>query len=205
MGISNFSSDDVLVGAANLVYAPTGTTLPDESSVDVNDFANWPSGWIHLGYTQAAPSFSYSYEVFEVEAQQATAPLKRSKISEVMQITSDLLQISGDHVALVTGGSNTDTPAGAGQKGYSKVTAGGSTDLPEYMFALEGYRADDDDDLQPVRLFLWRATIQPNGDIAFAKDGATVIPIQISALTDSSKSIGAQLYEMHIVTAKATS
>lgn len=205
MGVENFDSDDVLVGAANLLYAPLGTSLPDETSVDVNDFADWPSGWIHLGYTSEGPSFTYSYDVFAVEAQQATAPLRRKKTSETLTITASLLQFDANHLALITSGDVTSTAAGASQKQYDKVVGGGEVELPEYMFAIESTRPDGDGDLQPFRFFIFKGNITANGDISFAKDAATAIPVIINALIDDDKAVGAQLYEAHFVLADATS
>lgn len=205
MGVENFDSDDVFVGAANLLYAPLGTSLPDETSVAVNAFASWPSGWVHLGYTAEGPAFSYSYDVFAVEAQQATAPLRRKKTTENITISASLLQFDAAHLALVTGGSVTSTAAGAGQKQYDKAVGGGEVELPEYMFAIESTRPDADGDLQPFRFFLWKGNITANGDISFAKTAATSIPVQISGLIDDDKAVGAQLYEAHFVLADATS
>lgn len=205
MGVSNFDSDDVFVGAANLLYAPLGTSLPDETSVDVNDFASWPSGWIHLGYTSEGPAFTYSYEVFAVEAQQATAPLRRKKTTETLSISASLLQFDANHLALITGGTVTSTAAGASQKQYDKAIGGGEVELPEYMFAIESTRPDADGDLQPFRFFLFKGNITANGDISFAKNAATAIPTQINALIDDNKAVGAQLYEAHFVLADATS
>jgi hypothetical protein len=204
MGEANFSSDDVFAGAANLLYAPLGTLLPDETTVAVNDFDSWPDGWVHLGYTAEGPSFTYSYETFEIEAQQATAPLRRKKTSETATITANLLQFSAEHLALVTGGTVTETVAGAAQKGYKKVVGGGEVDLTEYMFAIESTRADEDSELQPFRFFLWKGTITANGDINFAKDAATSLPITIAGLTDADKPIGEQLFEAHYVLSDVT-
>lgn len=205
MGVENFNSDDVFAGAANILYAPLDTALPDETTVEANDFANWPSGWVHLGYTSEGPSFTYSYETFEVEAQQATAPLRRKKTTETATITASLLQFSAEHLALITGGTVTTTAAGAGQKGYKSVSGGGEVELDEYMFAIESTRPDDDGDLQPFRFFLWKGTITANGDINFAKNAATAIPVTIAGLTDSDKAVGSQLYTAHFVLADATS
>lgn len=205
MGVENFNSDDVFVGAANLLYAPLGTSLPDETSVDVNDFTDWPSGWIHLGYTSDGPAFNYGYETFEVQAQQATTPLRRKKTTETLTITAGLLQYSAEHLALITNGTVTSTAAGASQKAYKKVVGGGSVELPEWMFAIEGAQLDDDGDLQPYRFFVLKANITSNGETTFAKDGATVLPVIINALLDDDKAVGEQLYEAHFVTADATS
>jgi hypothetical protein len=199
MGVSNFSSDDVLVGAANLLYAPKGTTKPSDSTVAANDFASWPSGWKHLGYTDTGPNFNYGYENFEVKAQQSTAPLKRRKTTETLTITAGLLQFQASIIALVTGGTTTHTAAGVGQKEVDRIQGGGDVTLNEYMFAIESTRLDDSNNEQPVRMFLPRATITQSGDTSFARDSATVLPVQIEALLDDSAPVGQQLFDMRII------
>jgi hypothetical protein len=200
MGVSNFDSVDVLVGAANLLYAPKGTTKPSDTTVLVNDFASWPVGWLHFGYTSEGPNFNYAYEIFEVIAQQSTAPLKRKKTTETLTITASLLQFEAANMALVTGGTITHTAAGVSQKEVDKIVAGGATTLNEYMFAWESTRPDSSGVLQPVRMFLPRGTITQNGDTTFSRDGATVIPVQVAALLDDTLPIGQQLYDLRIVT-----
>lgn len=204
MGVSNFSSDDVLVGAANLLYAPVGTTKPSDSTVAANDFASWPTGWVHLGYTDTGPSFTYGYDVFEVVAQQSTAPLKRRKTSETLTITANLLQFEAVHIALATHGTITHTAAGVSQKEVDKIVGGGDPTLPEYMFAWESTRPDVAGTLQPVRMFLPRATITQNGETSFQRDGATVLPVQVAALLDATLPLGSQLYDLRIVTGPTT-
>lgn len=200
MGVSNFDSDDVLVGEANLIYAPVGTTKPSDSTVAWNDYASWPSGWQHAGYTETGPNFNYSYEIFEVFAQQSGAALKRRKTKETLVISANLLQFEAIYIALATGGTVTHTAAGVGQKEVDKIVGGGSSVLTEYMFAWESYREDDSGNLQPVRMFLPRATITQNGETTNARNGAKMIPVQIQALLDSSLSVGQQLYDMRIIT-----
>lgn len=200
----NFSSDEVLVSEGNILYAPLATALPDETTVAWGAYDSWTS-WTHFGYTTEPISFNYSYEEFSVDVQQSTSPLKRRKTSETMEISTTLAQFNGDVLALVTGGTNTDTAAGASQKAFSRVTGGGDTNLPEYMFAVEGYRVDDVGTKQPVRIFLYKGTITVNGDIPFDKAGVTGLPITITGLTDPDRAIGANLFEAQIVTAAATS
>lgn len=204
MGIENFSSDDVLVGEANLLYAPKGTTKPSDTTVGWNDYANWPSGWVHLGYTESGPSFNYTYEVFGVRAQQSGAELKRRKVTETLVVTANLLQFQASHMALATGGEVTHTDAGVGQKEVDRVVGGGESVLDEYMFAWESYRVDDDGNLQPVRMFLPRGTIRANGETTFARNGAAMLPVQVEALLDDTLPVGEQLYDMRFILADAT-
>ena len=200
----NFNSSDILISEANLLYAATGATKPDETTVDYGDYDSW-TGWTHIGYTGDVSNMSYAYDVFSYTPEQATSPVVKRKDNEIMRIRFNLAQFSGDHLALVTGGTATDTAAGASQKGYSKIVGGGDTDISEYAFALEGYRKDASGDKQPVRIFFHKATISADGDIPFGKASATTVPVTVEAVADTSKASGSQLFEIHVVTAPATS
>lgn len=202
-----FNSDDVLVTPANVLYAPVGTALPDESTVEYNAdsgaYTSW-IGWTLLGYTTSPATFTYGYETFDVEVQQSAAPIKSSKTNESLTLSFTLGQFDADILALVLDGAAEDTAAGAGQKAFSEVKAGGDTQLSEYMFALEAYRTDVAGNKQPVRVFLHRGILAVNGDIAFDKGGVTQIPCQVTGLADSTKPVGEQLVTIQVVTGGAT-
>ena len=200
----NFTSNDVLVAEANILYAPKGTAFPDETTVAWNDFAAWDAAWKHLGYTAESSRIGYNYDIFELEVEQTTQPVIQRKVRERFTLDFVLAQFQGESLALVTGGTATDTPAGVSQKGFTKVVAGGDTNLNEYLFAIEGYRPDTNGDKQPVRIFVHRTTIRLNGNIQFSKNAGTTVPVQIAGLADTSKPVGQQLFEAHLITAPAT-
>lgn len=200
----NFSTSDIIVSEANVLYAPLGTALPDETTVVYGDYDSWLS-WNHLGYTDAVSNLNYSFEQFEYTPEQALSPVLRRRISEMMTLRFALSQFDGDYLALVTEGTKTATAAGASQKAYDKIVGGGDTQISEYMFGLEGYRIDTSGNKQPVRIFFHKATITLNGDIPFGKQNAAIMPIEVKAVPDTSKAVGAQLYEIHVVTAPASS
>lgn len=200
----NFSTNDILIAEANLLYAPTGTSLPDETTVAWNAYDSWTS-WTHLGYTDAVSNVSYSYEEFAYTPEQALSPVVRRKISETMELTFSLAQLSAAHLALLTGGTATATAAGASQKAFTEVVGGGDTAITQYMFALEGYRLDSSGNKQPVRLFFHKASIMLNGQIPFGKNTAATVPVTVKADTDSTQDAGEQLFVAHFVTAPASS
>ena len=199
----NFNASDILVTAANLLYAPLLTAIPDETTVAWNDFDAW-TGWTHLGYTASPTTINYNYGVFALPVEQSTSPVIQRKTDEQATIDMALSQFSAENFALLTDGTITTTAAGVGQKAFKKIVTGGAPNLLEYMLALEGYRPAAKGTPQPVRIFFYRATIRQNGAITFNKGGVTTLPAQASALLDSTKAIGAQLMEVHIVTAPAT-
>ncbi len=199
--MASYTSDSVLVAEAAILCAPTGTSLPSISTVAWNTFGSW-TGWTMLGYTTQPTTFAYNYETFQVDVQQSLAPIKQRKTGESATISSALAQFEGALLALVLGGSNSDTAAGSGVKPNSRVTTGGDPALTERMYAIEGWR-EVSGVKQPVRIFVYRATITANGDIPFDKNAVTAIPFTINALADPTKAIGAQLLEVQIATGAA--
>lgn len=199
--MASYSSDSVLVAEAAILYAPTGTSLPSISTVAWNTFGSW-TGFTMLGYTTEPTRLSYTYETFSVDVQQSLAPIKQSKTSESVVISSALAQFEGALLALVLGGTNVDTAAGSGVKPNQRVTTGGDSALVDRIFAIEGYRLVSGVK-QPVRVFVYRATITASGDIPFDKAAVTAVPITITGLGDSTKAAGANLLEIQIATGAA--
>lgn len=195
---------DVLVSEARILYSPVGTALPDDTTVAYGAYASW-TNWIELGYTLEPLTIAYDYDTFGVDVQQSTLQLKRRKISESLTASTTIAQLDGDHLALVLNGTNTDTAAGADQKAFSEVTFGGDTNLPEWQFGFEGYRPDSAGTKQPVRFFIHKANISLSGDLPFDKGAASGLPIEITALEDSTQDAGERLGVMHIITAPASS
>lgn len=201
--MATYSSTKIMTAEAALLYAPLDTALPDETTVAWNTFGSW-TGWTMMGYTTQPAAINYTYDVFEVDVQQSLAPVRRRKTNERVQISSALAQLEGAILAVIYSGTNTTTAAGASQKGWDRVQFGGDPALDEYMFALEGWLEDTAGTKQPVRYFVYRATITQNGDISFDKNNVAAVPIQVAGLSDSSKATGVNLAEIHIVTAPAT-
>lgn len=199
--MASYSSDSVLVAEGAVLTAPTGTTIPSISTVAWNTFGSW-TGWTMLGYTTEPTQLTYSYDLFEGDVQQSLAPIIQRKTNERTVITSALAQFEGALLALVLSGTNTITAAGSGVKPNERIVTGGDPALTERMFAIEGWRQVAGVK-QPVRVFVYRATITANGAIPFDKNAITAIPFTVNALGDPSKAIGQNLMEIHIATGAA--
>lgn len=194
---------DILLSPATIWNAPVGEALPDETSVAYG--AAWGGNWEQFSLTKTPVTLNRDVSTFDVFVEQTTVPLRRAITEEKITVETQLAEFMGDALALVMGGTNTVTAAGASQAGYEKVVAGGEWTLPERAWGIEGKYIDADGDEFPVRLFLYRATVKLGGELSFQKGDYVGIPIQIEALGDTSKAIGAQLIEIHRVTAAATS
>lgn len=200
----SYAVSDIIVSHAALLYAATTASLPDETTVAFNSYASW-TGWTLLGYTNEPAVVTLDVETLALTVEQQLARVKEVVTSEALSIKSKLVQFDGALLAVLLRGANTNTAAGAGQKAYSEMTFGGNPQLSEYQFAIEGYRVDSAGTKQPVRIFVYKGVITAMGDVGFDKANMVGVPFEIHALADTSKSDGANLGKIHIVTAPASS
>lgn len=193
---------NILITPAIIYRAPVGTALPDETSVAYG--ADWGGAWINVGYTLEPLAMAIDEQTFELEVQQVVNPVIQRRTKQIVTFETTLAETTGVNLALALDGSNSDTAAGVGQKAFSEIKMGGSTTITQYAWGFEGVRPDADGNDQPVRVFLYKGTCVTGGQVQMAKGEATGIPIKITALPDTSKSIGQQLMVIHIVTDHAS-
>lgn len=196
---------DILVSPVNIWQSPTGTAVPDETSVAFG--AVWGAGWVSLGYTTAPLAMKYDTSLFELELEQITSPVKGQKTKEALSFETTLAELTATNLKLAIGSTSTitTTAAGASQHAYEEVNMGGEAILPEYQFGFEGYTLDASNRQLPIRLFIYRATFSLGGSLEFSKKAAAGIPIKITAWADTSKTIGQQLFKLYRVTGWKTS
>ena len=137
--------------------------------------------------------------------EQINGAVKRRVTNEVAIIETVLAESTPTNIGYAIGGTVTTTAAGAGQTAYQELKAGGSTILTEAAWGLEGLYENATGVKFPVRVFLYKATAILNGPLSFAKAAGLGVPIQISALNDTAKTVGEQLISIQRVTAVATS
>lgn len=194
---------DILITPAKIYRAPVGETLPDESTIDYDEA--WGGNWVNLGYTLQPITLNYNREVFELMVEQVNGAVKRRVTNEVAIIETVLAEVTPTNISYAIGGTVTTTAAGAGQTAYQELKAGGSTILTEAAWGLEGLYENATGVKFPVRCFIYKATAILNGPLNFAKAAGVGVPIQISALNDTAKTVGEQLISIQRVTAVATS
>lgn len=193
---------DILITPAKIYRAPVGEALPDESAIDYDEA--WGGGWVNLGYTLQPVTLNYNREVFELMVEQVNGAVKRRVTNEVAIIETVLAESTPTNIGYAIGGTVTTTAAGVGQVAYQELKAGGSTLLTEAAWGLEGLYENATGVKFPVRVFLYKATAILNGPLTFAKAAGVGVPIQISALNDTGKTVGEQLISIQRVTAVAT-
>jgi len=194
---------DILIGPASIWKSPVGEALPDETTVAYG--ASWGGNWESVGYTLEGISMSYSRELFELMVEQVNGALKRRVTGEDVTLETVLAEATPDNLQLAIGGTVTPTSAGASQVAFEDLDAGGAVTIDELQWGIEGLYENASGTQFPVRLFVYKATAILNGQLTFAKAAGVGIPLQISAMADTSKSLGANKVKFQRVTAAATS
>jgi hypothetical protein len=194
---------DILAAPARIYYAPVGAAIPSETTIAYDQA--WGGSWVSLGSTLTPVTFAYNQELFDIEVESSTIAVKRGRSKEEATIETTLAESLGVNLGLAFDGAVTTTAAGASQKGFTEVNAGGKLLVSEYAFGIESLYVNSAGVQFPVRLFVWKANAMLNGNLEFSKKAATGIPLQIKALADVSKPIGQRLLKFQKVTANATS
>lgn len=196
---------NILKTGAVLWYAPTGETVPDETSVAFG--AAWGGNWARVGYTKEPLALIYEDTRHLVKVQEVLGTVREFRVEEDAKLETVLSELTGTYLQLAAGGQGTlsTTAAGAGQKAYEQITIGGTAEIFEKSWGFEGMYLDASGNEFPVRVFVHKGTAKINGNIEFSKksDDYTGVPIQIHVLADTSTSD--RMFTFQRVTAAATS
>lgn len=194
---------DILTAGATMWKAPLGEPFPDETSVPKG--ADWGGNWDQLTVLSDPLTLEYSEVMTEAHEQDSLSKVEAWITEERHTLRSATMRITGDLLALLMRGTNTDTAAGGSQKAFSQVVGGGNPIITKYAIGFEGYRPDDTDGtLQPVRWFYHKASFHFDRGFTLSKDDKTRIPFVIHTYADTSQSDGEQLFVYDIVTDQTT-
>ena len=192
----------IILGPVKVYRAPVGEAKPNENSVGYG--VAWGGNWVAFGLTEAPLSCNYSAEYFEAKVQEVLAAVKRRKTSEEMTLETVLAELTLDNLQMGTGGTVTDTAAGAAQVGKEELEAGNTAVMGEYAWGFEGEYRTDAGVQFPLRFGVFRGTSTLNGPLEFGKEGQPGVNLQVKALNDGSQSAGKQLFWVQKVLAAHT-
>lgn len=193
---------DILLSPAKIYYAAVGTALPNPNSIGYG--TAWGGSWSDLGYTLTPISVGYSQEIFKLEVEQVTLPVKGLVTMEEVTIETTLAEITAANMLLAFGGAVTTTAAGTAQVALEELKSGGSSSITYYAWGLEGLYVDSSNNQLPVRMLIYRGSAVLNGSLNFSKREAVGIPLQITAWADTTKTAGQQLWTFQKTTAPHT-
>ena len=193
---------DILLSPARIFKAPIGEALPNPNSVAYG--GTWGGNWVDIGYTLTPITVGYSQDLFKLEVEQITLPVKGLVTMEEVTIETTLAEITAANLTLAFGGSVATTAAGTGQVALEQLTSGGSSSISYYAWGLEGLYIDSSNNQLPVRILIYRGSATLNGSLTFSKKAAVGIPLTINAWADTTKAVGAQLWAFQKTTAPHT-
>lgn len=196
------AQSDILVSGAWLWYAPEDEPFPDETAIDVGE--DWGGNWSWLGLTTEPLTMTVDTETFEVDVQQLSSPIMQSITAETFTLATTLAEQTPEILQLLDGGNITTTPAGASQRGYTELKAGGRTVRTVYSVGFEVKHSLADGTLLPLRLFFHRATFARGGDVPYGKGEVAGIPIEVTVLGDEAQAEGEKIYVWQKVLSLAT-
>lgn len=204
--MSNPVVANVIKSGARLWVAPTGESIPDETSVAYG--AAWGGNWARVGYTKTPLVMAYTSEEFDVEVEEELGPIKRRRVRETMTLETTLAELTAAYLQLAASNQDSvsETPAGGAQKAYEETGLGGEAILTEKKWGFEGLFITSGGDEEPIRLFVHIGTAMVNGNLEFSQKNTdyTGIPIQIKALADTSQTEGQKFCLFQRVTSETT-
>ena len=192
---------DILSGPIVLWTAPVGETPP---VAETAHGAAWGGNWVTYAYTKAPLTANYTFEELDIKVEQELTPLKRRKTSEALMLETVLAELTAARLAVVTSGTATSAAAAAATVGKDELIVGGEYAVDERAWGFEGTYVDSSGVEFPVRIFVWKATAKMNAGQEYSSSDYVGIPIQISALVDTTKAAGQKLWKWQRVTAAAT-
>jgi hypothetical protein len=194
---------DILITPAAVYNSPVGEALPDETSVAYG--TAWGGNWVNLGYTLQPLTMGVDRTLFELMVEQVNGAVKRRVTDEKIDFETVLAEATPTNIQFGTGGTLTTTAAGASQVAFQSLKVGGAITLEELQWGFEGFYENAAGVQFPVRIFAYKCNAILNGRLTMAKAAATGVPLSISTMNDTAKTIGQQKIEIQRVTAVATS
>lgn len=195
------AKEDIVLGYGKLYYAALGTANPDETSVAFD--AAW-SSWTALGDTLEPVRFNMNDEWVDISTQQSMGDLKSYRTDRKPTIRTVLAEHVGATLALIWGGTNLNTAAGAAQKAYSEIKVGNEPVVSTYKVGLEVLYVASAGSKQSVRYFWDICAFMPDGDTVYDKKKETGIPVLIKVYENTGATAGVEFMTTHIVTGPVT-
>ncbi len=101
--MSSPDTANVTTGPGTLYYAPLGTTEP------ATRVADWPAGWVPIGYTAEGHTFNTSLNVDNIEVAELLDPVRRVTTSRDSRVAFAMAEMTLAHLKLALNGG-TVTP-----------------------------------------------------------------------------------------------
>ena len=189
------ASDDIVVGYAKIFTAAYGTAFPAPT---VAFGASWGAGWTYLGDTLEPLSMGGDRSMFDVEIQQAIAPVKSIITKDERNFKTKMAR----HNVLMLNQLLLGTLTAVGGSPYYYTIEFGGKSVPNVLaVGFEALWQTEDGVQTPIRWMFWRGSIMQDGDIVYDKAAVAGVPVNIKTYFDTTKTTNKQVGRLDIVVA----
>lgn len=149
-----------------------------------------PSGqtgaYVDAGYTIGGERWRFSVDRAEIMVDQELDPAMRPATGRDCQLATNLAELAATNFKLATGqGAITTVAAGAGTRGHDDFDL---TSVVADNYYTVGIDAQNPGDLEAIRILLYKCLMTGQTETAFLPTEAAQIPLEASALPDTSAS-----------------
>ena len=183
-------ANNIILGYAKIWTAPYGTAFP---AATIAFGTSWGGSWAYLGDTLTPLSFGGERTQFDVEIQQATAPVKSIITKETRNFKTSLSEHQATALNYLLLGTSVNTAPGTGTKGYYTIDFGGNQIPNVLAVGFEALYQLTDGTQFPMRWMFYKGSILQDGDIVYDRAGVAGIPINIKTYADTTKVVGKQI------------
>lgn len=186
----------IVLGYAKIWTAPYGSAFP---AATIGYGTAWGGSWTYLGDTLEPLTFGGDRTQFDVEIQQAIAPVK----SIITKDQRSFSTVMAEHDILLFNqlllGTAVNTAPGSSTPGYYTLDYGGKQIPNVLAVGFESLWQKPDGTQTPIRWMFYRGSIMQDGDISYDKNGVAGVPIRIATYTDTTQTANKQTGRLQIV------
>jgi len=161
-----------------LYVAPAGESKPtDVTTEPVGTGTNWTD----VGLTDGGVKIKKSQNIDAFSADQRTGKLKAKRTEEGLTVETNLQEATLENLADVIGATVTDTAETTGSIGTRSLKPYAGADVTQFAVLFRGTSAYGD---YPAEYYVPYGYFDDDVEMAFEKDGKTMIPFKFEALED---------------------
>lgn len=153
------------------------------NTVKVGAYQALESAAVDVGLTDGGVELSFSGDIKEIFADQALGMVAAASIKEGFSVKFNMAEASLANIAMAIGYPTTAVSG-------STLSVGGKTDLYDYKTAYINVKGPGPG---TAKITVYKCKIKGDSSAKFQKDNVTMVPVEITALCDTTRSAGDQI------------
>jgi hypothetical protein len=190
---ANVKPYEVIVGAADVYFAPTGTTFPSLSDTYTpgSGFGGTGTAWKKVGYTDGGVKVGHPQTIVEIRTDQVTAPIKAVRSEESLEITCNIVTLSNTNYALALNQAIAGPTTGGSDETLDLYRGGSQVETFAFLVRGDHHSSHGDFPRQYEVPVVFQAD---SPEVEYIKDGASVLACSFHAIADPDRSSDAETF-----------